>query len=896
MIICFNGIDGSGKSSQAQLLVERLQVETYPMARVWKSISNSLLRRLAKLIVATLALVNMAHPVAAQAGESDLKRLDLSGNGVVNAADASLVIDAWQHLHQQNECLGVYAAYDVSGSGCIDVTDIQQVLAGWGRAAATGQTQPDAPEFFAAQSQIITVNSTDDDVGAGYCEGSNKCTLRAALQKANSNGVPDEIRFAIPTANCSQPVQIRPNSTIDQPLRLDDVNGAATTINGYTQCGAAANTQAVTGNAQIRVEIVGKAKEVNPNRANSYKVPGLEVLQRDNVVRGLAVYGWDYNIRVSGSKAVNTRIEGNFIGTDVAQTFKLQSGDFYMSDGRTRKLEDGDGVRVESFARNTTIGGPDVSQRNIVAGAWDGIALEWRVVDTRIYNNYIGLRQNGTSPLGNAADGIDVNLGSRGTRIGGNPTTGQPDAMYRNVIAGNYSDGIEIAHSPYVIETTTPPQSYPTEDTYIIGNYIGTNARGEVLNRSGTSLTGGNGSNGVTLEDAVRAVVIRGNVISGNGDNGIRLWSRITDSEITENKIGVAEDGVTPLPNGISLDPYQNYARLRKGRHGIYIIGDSQRNKIINNTIAHNKGYGVLINNGYTEYQAQETRATDYNTISRNSIYNNGDWDYFNAIPKPPREFPYAEPELNNGIKFKDQGGDLPNLGIRPPTITAAYLDRVRGTACNNCAVEVFIANPSGVANARGQGAVFKGSATADASGNFIIAISGMAAGELITATATDAEGNTSEFSVNATVEGRNDPGIGTPNPTPTTIPTATQAPTATMATTIQPTPPPPTSRPEDDDPLPPSPTATMTATTQPTSSPPATPTLVPASPTATMTATRQPTSSPPATPTLVPASPTATLPATTQPTASPPATPTLVTASPVEMPRVKVWLPLIER
>jgi CSLREA domain-containing protein len=769
-----------------------------------------LFRWLVTVAVATLAAVSMTQPVAAQERESDFGQLDLSRNGVINAADASLIIDAWQQLQQQNACLDVYAAYDVSGSGCIDVADIQQVLAGWGTSAATGQVQPDAPEFFAAQAQIITVNSTDDDVGAGYCEGSNKCTLRAALQKANTNGVPDEIRFDIRNSNGScpsntNPVQIHPTSTIDQPLRLDDANGAATTINGYSQCGASANTQPVSGNAQIRIEIVGKAKEVNPNRANSYKVPGIEILNRDNVVRGLAVYGWDYSIRVVGSKASDNHIEGNFIGTDVAQTFKLQSGDFYMTDGRTRKLEDGDGLRLESFARNTMVGGPEVSQRNIVAGAWDGIALEWRVVDTRIYNNYIGLKQNGTSPLGNAADGVDINLGSIGTRIGGNPTTGQPDAAYRNVISGNYSDGIEVSHSPYIITDTTPNQTYPTEDTYIIGNYIGTNARGELLNRSGTSLMGGNGSNGITLEDGVREVAIRGNVVSGNGDNGIRLWSRITDSEITDNKIGVAEDGVTPLPNGISLDPYQNYTRLRKGRHGIYLVGDSQRNKIINNVIANNKGYGILLNNGYTEYKCGnpsitscpgaelERQATDFNEIRRNSIYNNGDWAYFAAIPMPPREFPYADPELDNGIKFKDQARDLPNLGIRPPAISAAYLNRVRGTAtnsdgqaCNGCVVEVFIADSNGVANARGQGRTFKGAAITDASGNFIVAVSGMSGGQLVTATTTQtfvlgtpaqSYGNTSEFSANVAVENRNDPNPGTPGPTPTPLPSPTPPP-----------------------------------------------------------------------------------------------------------------------
>ncbi len=772
-------------------------------------------QRLRWLFVLSLAIASAASvPVSAQQGTSDLKRLDLSGNGVVNDADAGMIVDAWHRLQQEGACLDVYVAYDVNGSGCIDVADMQQVLAAWGMSSVTGQTRSDAPEVFTAAPVIITVNSADDDDASAYCTGgANKCTLRAALRIANANGAPDEIRFDIrnPDGSCpsnTTPVKIRPNSTVATGglLLLDDANNQPTTIDGYSQCGASPNTRRVGGDAKIRIEIEGKAKDTNPNRANTYQVPGIEIRNRNNVVRGLAVYGWDYNIKISGSRAQNNRIEGNFIGTNVAQNYNLRSGDFYMSDGRTRKLQDGDGIRIESFAYGNWIGGPDPAQRNIVAGAWDGIALEWRVMDTRIYNNYVGVRQDGVTPWGNAADGIDINLGSIGTRIGGHEDTNQPHPDYRNVISGNFSDGIEVAHSPYVITDTTPNQVYPTEETYIIGNYIGISAQGGRVNHQSVgSLYGGNGASGISLEDAVQEVFIRHNVISDNGDNGVRLWSRIKDVEITNNLIGVGPDGSTPLGNGISRDPYENYARVRKGRHGIYLIGDSQRNKIFDNTIANNKGYGILLNNGYTEYkcgnakvtdcpgQEVELKATDYNEIRRNSIYNNGDWDYLSSIPRPPREFPYSDPELDNGIKFKDQSRDRPNLDIRPPTITAAYLDRVRGTAtgaggqpCNGCVVEVFVADPNGVSNARGQGRTFLGSALTDANGTFVVAVRGISGGQPVTATTTQffmlgepaqSYGNTSEFSANVTVQNRNDPDNVPPGPTPTALPTPTPPP-----------------------------------------------------------------------------------------------------------------------
>jgi hypothetical protein len=71
------------------------------------------------------------------------------------------------------------------------------------------------------------------------------------------------------------------------------------------------------------------------------------------------------------------------------------------------------------------------------------------------------------------------------------------------------------------------------------------------------------------------------------------------------------------------------------------------------------------------------------------------------------------------------------------------------------CTIEVFIAalNPSDKGGGTyDQGKTFVGSGTTNSSGAFAIAISGVTAGQYLTATATDAAGNTSEFSQNMIV------------------------------------------------------------------------------------------------------------------------------------------------
>jgi len=97
----------------------------------------------------------------------------------------------------------------------------------------------------------------------------------------------------------------------------------------------------------------------------------------------------------------------------------------------------------------------------------------------------------------------------------------------------------------------------------------------------------------------------------------------------------------------------------------------------------------------------------------------------------------------------------------------------VMGTACANCTIDIYSDDAD-------EGRVYEGSTTANGIGNW--SFSRSLEGPNVTATATDADGNTSEFSAPVAVP---DPTpTATPTPTPTPSPTPTRSPTATPTPT----------------------------------------------------------------------------------------------------------------
>jgi len=754
----------------------------------------------------------------------------------VNDADAFLMVDAWRELVKNGRCLeATITAYDVNGSGCLNVADAQMILAAWGQSIGVLPTSTQTP-----QSPLSTfiVNSSgdqsDSNPGDGQClTAVGTCTLRAAIEETNAFPGADTIHFNIRNSNGSCPALVTINPA--GALNIDAADNTGVTIDGYTQCNAAANNQWINGNAVIKIEIRG---------TNNVMVFGLHVLSPNNLIKGLAVYNWHRQIQLLGSRAHHNTLEGNFIGTNAANTFSQFASGI-----------EGDGLRVTIGANNNLIGGNTAEKRNIVSGNdQDGINVEGiNVTGNVVINSYVGLHQNGLTRLRNGADGVDVAEGAANNRIGGlNPGE-------RNVISGNNRDGVEISHNT------------GTQDNLFVGNFIG-------LSPAGNS-TIYNGGRGITFEDEVANNLVYRNVIVGNGGDGVRFYT-VFDNQLYDNFIGVAPTGlgprdvIIPLPgaeNSLAVMPNGSQPTSGYGLSGVYMTGGSQRNRVTHNIIAYHPEYGIYLdtNKGYLSYG---TCKPYYNTFSQNSLFDN----------------------VAQGIRLKsgicDDGLEyFPNNGIQIPQITAATNTLVAGNTCAGCQVELFLADKAVVDNPGGdnfgEGKTYLAQGTAANSGSFTIAVSGVAVGDILTAHTTDSAGNTSEFARNVAVSAPATPtNTSTSTPTSTATATPTKTPTLTPTSTATAT---PTKTPT----LTPTSTATATPTNTPTSTPTSTATTTP-----TNTPTSTPTSTATATPTNTPTNtPTST--ATTTPTNTPTSTPTsTTTTTPVPPVLLYTYLPVVQR
>ncbi len=416
---------------------------------------------------------------------------------------------------------------------------------------------------------------------------------------------------------------------------------------------------------------------------------GMRIISPNNKVRGLAFYNLYRGIHISGSNAHNNAIAGNFIGTNAAGTFAYNG---------TIGEPFGYGLNISSGATNTAIGGTTRADRNVVSGNGnDGISVSYPgTTGTRIIGNIIGLNPRAVARLSNGADGIDLNYGVQNTQIGGDRRE------ERNVISGNIGDGIEISHNDPEVTTA---------NNRVQGNFIGADPEGSAANLNETA----NGGWGVTLEDSVsNNTVGPNNIILGNTAGGVHIDGlngvAAKGNRIVGNRIGVDIDGA-PAGNRGS---------------GISLRFTTQGTLIAENIIANNSLHGVSIPHS----------ASDFNTVSLNRFYaNNGlaiDLGEDGVTPNDPGDV--------------DAG---PNQRLNFPEFTSVTPQAVTGRACARCTVEVYQTEVCG--DTYGEGNVHLGTTITPSSGIFNLSITA-SPGQFVTATATDPQGNTSEFALNTAV------------------------------------------------------------------------------------------------------------------------------------------------
>lgn len=410
---------------------------------------------------------------------------------------------------------------------------------------------------------------------------------------------------------------------------------------------------------------------------------GLDISAGGSTVRGLAIHSAGDWEIRLFTNGGNT-VEGNFLGI-VAAGDSLPDAGFYT-------------VRVQSSGN--TIGGTTPAARNVIEGGLSDVRIEAGGDGTVVQGNLIGLDASGTRSLreGTGIEVVDV----EGTLIGG------ATAAARNVVAGA-SRGI-------VVQGTSL-------NTSIQGNYVGTDVTGTAVVRIGSDGIQLAGPSSLTTVGGPAAG--EGNLIAGTGDPGIRISA--SENVVQGNVLGLDVTGANALPfdyEGIYLDG---------GASDNLIGGDAPGE---GNTVTNAGTQGISLAGGDT---------TTRNTISGNIVFDNPigiDLGYDGVTP--------------NDADDSDTG---PNGLLNFPDLAVAYAGSTAGAvqgsytgAVGQALTLEFFANEACSPLGYGEGERFlgSGSVTTDASGQgtfTAMLTEPPAPGEAVTATATDAEGSTSEFS-----------------------------------------------------------------------------------------------------------------------------------------------------
>jgi len=464
--------------------------------------------------------------------------------------------------------------------------------------------------------------------------------------------------------------------------------------------------------------------------------PGLVVDGSGSKIDNMAVHGFTDGVVLAGSG-------GNEVGG--ADNGTTPNGYSPASDPNS-----GDGLLIQSGSVGNML-----NQDSFAGNAGWGIELQPGADSTQIDTSWIGVSpQPSTIAIPNALGGILVN--SNNNLIGDGFTNSHcgdsspPPVCYPIYVSGNSGPGIVLGPSTsgnlvanaFVGLNTDATVAVPNHGDGIVvggtrqtlggpnqlaGDLIsGNTGNGITLTGSDSLIQGnllgegipgepqfGNGLNGILVSDSAGTVgdhTIEANTIGGNGRSGVEIDQ--TGVTLSGNTIGLSLDGTNGAPNG--------GAGITATRGPTRIGGDATTS----NVIASNAGPGIAVS-------ARTVR------IQANAISANGGLGI--AYPADPVAAPLltAASAAGGGITFHGSLTGLPN--------TAYSIDLYSQPTCD----------PSGAGQGRKD--VGAGFAFTDSTGKAFFGYAGpgaFAQGDVITATATDFTGTTSQFSGCATAAG----------------------------------------------------------------------------------------------------------------------------------------------
>lgn len=460
-----------------------------------------------------------------------------------------------------------------------------------------------------------------------------------------------------------------------------------------------------------------------------------------NIIAGNTVRGIE--ITETSFKFGDVTIAGNYIGLDSSGA-PQPNGTYLAADG-------GEGIRVGIYNPaqpgpnpRVTVGPGNVISANITFG------VRLRSGGHVVRGNYLGTSLAADSSqlhvfspsfsprTANGAASIWVENGD-GVTIGGDSPADRNIIAFSASISGRV--GAAVLIDPDASESNRNCNNGPcsTAGNIIRNNYVGVTLNGAAaLNSDPSQQSQREGirlfrTSGNTVSD---------NVISGTGI-GIAMGGTInsvaypaSNNTISDNKIGTRASGITTnLLVGIG-----------NREEGIRLLSGTG-NTITRNLVA----YSGADSNNVTLYHGilvgTAGASANNNTFSSNRLVRNGGGTTGDGIRVDTADgirITRTETSLNDGTGIRLVNGGNNEIGA--PTISAvssATPPVATGTlpaACDGCTVEIFASATSEV----GEGPTFIASGTAAGTG-FSIPVPGCL--RYLTATVTDAGGNTSPFS-----------------------------------------------------------------------------------------------------------------------------------------------------
>ena len=481
-----------------------------------------------------------------------------------------------------------------------------------------------------------------NDAGSG--------SLRQAIQNANSHIGADTINFDVTgvikltsgaLSTITDTVDIRGNSApgfSTKPVVEVNFNGFAglqfspgagnSALRSLALDNAGGAGVKITGGASTLIvgNYIGLGLDGTTVFGNSGDGLALEGAVADRITSNVISGNGGNGISVSGSVA--NHFESNSIGTDFSGT---------LDRGNAQN-----GILITNSSVGNLIGGTQSGGNNPTQGTFvrpplgnlisgnnaNGVLITGHSVSNTLSGNFIGTAALGNSALGNTLDGVAI-VNADGNTLSGCTITDNP-FVYYNVVSGNGANGLRVTNS---------------NNTTIQANFFGLGANNQTAvgnglngvlvegNSAGTLMGGpiplgnvvaANGANGIVVQDTASGfvsyntfcglaafqtytnlgnhlngmlitstgggIVIRTNVITENGNDGIQIAGLAHGVIVDENIIGLDTNGQMAMGNKA------NGVEVTASAHDIDIGGPTRFFSIIpQNTISANLGSGVAI-------------------------------------------------------------------------------------------------------------------------------------------------------------------------------------------------------------------------------------------------------------------------------------------------------------